>query len=95
MPSPSDPITLKGPQLQPPPPEFAASIVESVQRFADATLAQDQRGGLVGVLHRKGDQVAMNLAIVQRIGDHSTVVGWVAKDWGEPIGVGAGWTIRW
>lgn len=86
---------LKGVLTTPPPPEFAGSITKTVEAFAAATLAPDQRGGFVGVAHKKGDQIQVNLAIVQRVGEHGAVVGWVAKDWGEPIGVGGGWTLRW
>lgn len=96
LPAPADLTALPGVKMQPPPPEFAAGITQAVETFANATLKDDQTGGFVGVLHRRPDGTwATNLAIVQRTGEHGAVVGWLAKDWGEPVGGGLGWTFRW
>jgi len=79
-----------GVALQAPPAEHYGRISQAVDAFAQ-TLAPEQRGGAVGIATTKG----VNLAIVQRVGGRSAIVGWVGKSWGEPIEGGLAWKLRW
>jgi hypothetical protein len=80
----------KGVALNPPPPHLFRDISESVDKFAQ-TLKADEHGGFVGIATTKG----MNIAVVQRINQHSTVVAYVGKSWGEPIEGGLMWKLTW
>jgi hypothetical protein len=81
-----------GVELAPPPAIVYSQIAESVEAFAQ-TLRPNEQGGLIGIATTKG----VNVAIVQRIGGHSTIVGWVGKrsGWGAPLEGGLAWKLRW
>lgn len=77
--------------MRPPSPQFLHDIRESVEAYADQTLKDGDRGGVIGIATTTG----INLALVQRIGGKSMVVGFVGKNWGEPITGGVEWRLRW
>lgn len=80
----------KGVELNAPPPKYFADISASVDKFAQ-TLKAGEEGGMVGIATTKG----VNIAVVQRINSHSTVVAYIGKTWGEPIEGGLMWKLTW
>lgn len=75
----------------PPPLTWATEINDSITKFVNATIAADERGGLVAIATTKG----VNLAVVQRTGKNSEIVAYIGKTWGEPLDAGVQWRQRW
>jgi hypothetical protein len=79
-----------GVRFNAPPPDLIGPISAAVDRYAES-LRWDEQGGVVGIVTTTG----VNGAIVQRIGGHVTIVGWLGKEWGQPIAAGCMWKVRW
>lgn len=73
-----------------PPEELLPSITAAVTR-ACQSIPAGRTAALVAVADRKG----ANVAVVQKIGDHVTVMGWLGKSWGKPIEGGASVMASW
>lgn len=83
----------KGVVMSPPPAKYLEQTT-SVIRDALATLEPGERGGLVWVATKKDDKVSVNLAVVGRVNNDFQVLGWIGKEFGEPVaaGVAGRWT---
>jgi len=80
-----------GVRFNAPPPDLIGPISGAVDRYA-ASLRADEQGGVVGIVTTTG----VNGAIVQRIGGHNVIVGWIGKTWSEPnLEAGLMWKVRW
>jgi hypothetical protein len=84
--------------------QFAAPphgpIRDAATRFAlDAatSLKPGEDGGVFGILHTKPDgSIAMNAAVVHRVGDRFLIAGWIGKEsWGQPVGFGGAAVFTW
>jgi hypothetical protein len=81
-----------GVMMVPPPPQFLHAIRESVEEYANAIpLTANEHGGFIGIATTTG----VNFAVIHKIGGRGMVVGYVAKQWGEPIAGGVQWELRW
>lgn len=80
-----------GVATNPPPLEFVTAMNASITQFVDATIREDDRGGLIAVTTKAG----VNLAVVQRVGKKSEIVAYIGKKWDEPIDGGIYWRSRW
>jgi hypothetical protein len=73
-----------------PPEALLPSIAAAVAKACEAIPA-GRTGALVAIADTKG----ANLAVVQRIGTHVEIMGWIGKSWGEPIAGGASVHASW
>lgn len=82
---------LSGVRYLPPPPHLIGPISAAVDAYASA-LKPGQSGGVVGIV----TTVGINGAIIHELDGKGTIVGWVAKSWGEPdLEAGLAWKLRW
>jgi hypothetical protein len=77
-------------QMVPPPANLLASTTKLVMDAA-GTLQPHEKGALVFVVTTEG----VNAAIVHRVNDNFTVVGWAGKQWGKPLAAGVAGSLRW
>ena len=82
----------EGVRLVPPPAHLLPDLQYSINHALMA-LHGDQRGALVLVGTRHGDQTRFNAAIVAKIGTGWAVEGWIAKSWGETVDGGS--SVQW
>lgn len=73
------------------PPEILIPTLTASIEKACAALPSGRSGAIVALADTRG----VNAAIVQKLGDHVRVVGWVGKSWGAPIAGGASIHASW
>lgn len=84
-------ITLtKGVAMNQPPATLLESISKQVKEAVD-TLPPGSNGAIVGVATTTG----INLAVVSKLGEHVTIVGWAGRSWGQPMDKGAAVQVYW
>jgi hypothetical protein len=69
--------------------------VNSLIDQAMASVKEGEKGALVWIAHKKGNDVSVNLAYAQRVGDHVEVTAYFGKTWGEPTEAGIAGRIGW
>lgn len=74
-----------GVEMTPPPLPILNRATEMISQI---TQAMPDGNGLTWIAMRKDGQTILNLAAVQRKGEHFEVVEWIGKTWGEPVEVG-------
>lgn len=77
----------KGVALNPPPATILSQATQMV-RAAMAQVPDDERGSLVAIATRQGDAINVNLAFAVKVNNHTDVVTWIGKSWGEPVSAG-------
>jgi hypothetical protein len=95
---PADLRELKGVEMSPPPAEFLQDTIGVIGRALEsAKLGDDDRGKLVWVATKTGDQIRINAAVVARVSEGVIITAWIGKKgtWGEPLeaGVAGQWTF--
>lgn len=91
---PSTLVAAPGVQTNAPPAEYMEQTTALISK-AVAQLGADEKGALTWVASKQGDEIGVNLAIVSKVNEHVTVLGWVGKEWGEPIAAGIAGRITW
>lgn len=77
-----------------PPAEYIQQTTAMIQH-AVAQLGVDEKGCLTWLASKKGDQVIVNLAVVAKVNDNFQVLGWIGKEFGEPIAAGIAGRLSW
>jgi hypothetical protein len=78
---------LSGVQMTPPPAELIPSITQFINQSV-ASLPEGEKGRIVWIAQKHGNEKSVNLAIVSKLGGHAEVTGWVGKSWGTPYAAG-------
>jgi len=73
-----------------PPADLLPSITAAITKACTA-IPPGRNAALVAV----ADQRGANVAAVQRVNDHVTVVAWLGKSWGKPLEGGASVMASW
>jgi hypothetical protein len=77
-----------------PPAEYLEQTTAMISK-AVSQLGVDEKGALTWIASKKGDQISVNLAVVAKVNEHVTVLGWLGKEHGEPIAAGIAGKIVW
>jgi hypothetical protein len=73
------------------PPEVLLPSITAAVTKACQSIPAGRTAALVAVADGKG----ANVAVVQKLGDHVTVMGWLGKSWGQPVEGGASVMASW
>lgn len=83
-----------GVEMNSPPAQYMQQTTALIMD-AVATLKVDEKGALVWLASKKGEQVGVNLALVSRVNDSFQIVGWIGKEFGQPIAAGIAGRVSW
>lgn len=91
---PEDLQNAPGVAMNAPPAEWLPQT-EAIINNALKGLRDEDRGKLVWIATKQGEQIAVNAAVAQRIGDNVRVTAWIGKTWGQPVAAGIAGDITW
>lgn len=80
-------VASKGVEMTPPTGEALTKATSLIDQ-AMATVRDGEKGALIWIAQRQGDQTSVNLAYAHKVGEHVEVTAWIGKTWGEPIDAG-------
>lgn len=79
---------FKGVEMTPPPPSIRDAATKMITDLTQG-MRDEEKFMFTWIAQRDGaGNTSVNLAAVQRVGDHVQVVEWFGKTWGEPYEVG-------
>lgn len=83
---PEDLQSAPGFHMNPPPAEQISLITSMVEKAA-ATLKEGEKGRVVWIAQKVGNEKSVNGAIVSKVGGVQ-ITGWLGKTWGTPTSAG-------
>lgn len=87
-------VSAPGVQMNPPPAELMDQTMGIIGN-AVSRLKDGERGKLVWIASSVGEQISVNLAVVNKFNDHFEIAGWIGKTHGQPIVAGIVGHVSW